>query len=245
MFYVNFKTDIIESRMTTSIFREEFIMKLVSKYGWSIVPKDNSFLYYEMNYKGDEIGYFRYTFDNIVQIDKDNYAEWKYGIGYKSILEYFADDAVVTSSIKLEDGSNIVTEYKDSNIHKFNGTGNLVWVNESMSEYGSIYSLAYQKDFLWCVYPTLNMMKKFSLNTFKEEIVIGELVNGPFNYPEFAITYGDRLYVCDMGNCRICIIDLNTYEVSEYLKFNEPTWEYFQIDGKEIVRLESGIYILD
>ena len=89
MFYVNFKTDIIESRMTTSIFREEFIMKLVSKYGWSIVPKDNSFLYYEMNYKGDEIGYFRYTFDNIVQIDKDNYAEWKYGIGYKSILEYF------------------------------------------------------------------------------------------------------------------------------------------------------------
>ncbi|SFD05215.1 hypothetical protein [Clostridium uliginosum] len=33
-------------------------MKLISKYGWSIVPQDNSFLYYEMNSKGQEIGYF-------------------------------------------------------------------------------------------------------------------------------------------------------------------------------------------
>jgi len=220
-------------------------MKLVSKDGWAIVPQDNSFLYYEMNSKGDEIGYFRYSFDNIVEIDKDTYSEGKYGIGYKSVVEYFEDDAVIPSSIRLEYGSIIVTEYKNSSIHKFDGNGNLIWVNESMGEYDSIYSLAYPKDFFWCVYPTSNMIKKFSLNTFKEEISIGELVNGTFNYPEFAIAYGDRLYVCDMQNYRICIIDLNTNELSEYLKFNEPTWEYFQIDGKEIVRLESGIYIKD
>ncbi|MBU3182339.1 hypothetical protein [Clostridium psychrophilum] len=66
-----------------------------------------------------------------------------------------------------------------------------------------------------------------------------------FNSPEFAIAYGDRLYVCDMGNLRICIVDLNTNEVKNYLKFNEHTWEYYQIDGKEIVRLDSEIYILD
>ena len=89
------------------------------------------------------------------------------------------------------------------------------------------------------------MIKKFSLNTFKEEISIGQLEKGPFELPEFTIVYEDKLYVCDMGNYRICIIDLKTNEVREYLRFNEPTWEYFQIDGKEIVRLESGIYILD
>jgi hypothetical protein len=63
--------------------------------------------------------------------------------------------------------------------------------------------------------------------------------------PEDAIVYDDKLYVCDMGNRRICIVDLNTNEVKEYLKFGEPTWEYFQINGKEIIRLQSGIYILD
>ena len=220
-------------------------MRLISVDGWAIVPQDNSFLYYEMNYQGDEIGYFRYTFDNIVKIDKDTYSEGKYGKGYKSILGYFEDDAVIPSSIKMEDGSIIVTEYKNSAIHKFDGNGNLVWVSDSMCKYDIIYGLAYQRDFLWCVYPSSNMIKKFSLNTFKEEITIGEIVNGPLNYPESAIVYGDRLYVCDMQNYRICIIDLNTNELSEYLKFNEPTWEYFQIGGKEIVRLDSGLYILD
>ena len=53
-------------------------MRLVSKDGWSIVPQDNSFLYYE-------------------------------------------DDVVIPSSIRLEYGSIIVTEYENSNIHKFDG----------------------------------------------------------------------------------------------------------------------------
>lgn len=34
-------------------------MRLVSKYGWEIVPKQNGFLYYEMNCRGDKIGCFR------------------------------------------------------------------------------------------------------------------------------------------------------------------------------------------
>ncbi|GAA0716417.1 hypothetical protein GCM10008905_00830 [Clostridium malenominatum] len=220
-------------------------MKLISKYGWSIVPEDNSFLYYDMNNGGEQIGYFKCLFDNIVNIDEDTYSRCKYGVGYKNILKYFKNDVVGPSSVKLEDGSIIVTEYIDSYIHKFDRNGNLVWINESTGDYNNIYSIAYQKDFLWCVYPTVNMIKKFSLNTFREEKSIGEIINGPFNFPEFAIAYGDSLYVCDMGNCRICIIDLNTNEVTEYLKFNEPTWEYYQINGKEIVRLQSGIYILD
>ncbi|WP_207640903.1 hypothetical protein [Clostridium lundense] len=222
-------------------------MKLISEQGWSIVPQDNSFLYYEMGDRGKEIGYFRYSFhnDNVTEIDKDTYSKGKYGVHYKKVLEYFKDDSVGPSCVSLEDSSIIVTEYMNSYIHKFDENGNLVWINESMGNYESIYSLAYEKDFLWCVYPTLSTIKKFSLNTFQEEVSIGKIVDGVFNYPEFAIVYDDNLYVCDMGNYRICIVDLNTNEVREYLKFHEPTWEYFQIDGKEIVRLQSGIYVLD
>ncbi|KOA19712.1 hypothetical protein CLHOM_18010 [Clostridium homopropionicum DSM 5847] len=114
-----------------------------------------------------------------------------------------------------------------------------------MGKYDSIYSIAYDKDFLWCVYPVSNMIKKFSLNNFGEEISIGERINGIFNYPVSAIVYDNKLYVCDMGNYRICTVDLAINEVKEYLKFNEPTWKYFKINGKEIVRLQSGIYILE
>lgn len=221
-------------------------MKLISKYGWSIVPQGNSFLYYEMNSKGKEIGYFRYSFDNsIVKIDKDTYSECKYGKGYKNILKYFENDAVVPSSIMCGDGTVIVTEFKGSYIHMFDRNDNLIWINESMGSYNNIYSLAYEVGFLWCVYPTSNMIKKFSLNTFKEEVSIGGVIDKIFNLPEFAIAYDDKLYVCDMGNDRICIVDLGTNEIKEYLKFNEPTWEYFQINGQEIVRLKSGIYILN
>lgn len=136
-------------------------MRLVFQNGWSIVPKDNSFLYHEMDEKGKEIGYFRYSFDNISEIDKDIYSEDKFGIGYKNILKHFEDDAVVPSSIKLEDGSTIVTEYKDSYIHKFDKIGNLVWVNDSIGQYNNIYGLAYQKGYLWCLYPASNVIKNF------------------------------------------------------------------------------------
>lgn len=220
-------------------------MRLISKHGWSIVPEDNSFSYYEMGDKGAEIGYFRYSFNNIIAIDKDTYSKSKYGKGYKNVLSYFNDNPVSPSSISLEDDSFIVTEFMNSYIHKFDENGNLIWINKSMGKHDNIYGLAYEKGFLWCAYPTSNMIKKFSLNTFNEEISIGELVNSPFSYPEFAIAYGNSLYVCDMGNHRICLVDFNTNEVKEYLKFNEPTWEYFQINGKEIVRLQSGVYIID
>lgn len=221
-------------------------MRLVSKNGWSIVPQDNAFLYYEMNDRGNEIGYFRYSFDNnIVEIDKDTYSEGKYGVYYKNILKYFEDNAVVPSFIRLDDGTIIATEFKSSYIHRFDENGNLLWVNDTIGEYDSIYSLAYQKGYLWCVYSAANVIKKFSLDTFMEIVSIGERIDGVFSLPEDAIVYDDKLYVCDMSNRRICIVDLNTNEVKEYLKFGEPTWEYFQINGKEIVRLQSGIYILD
>lgn len=46
-------------------------MRLVSKNGWSIVPQNDSFLFYEMNDSGKEIGYFRYSFinDSVIEID--------------------------------------------------------------------------------------------------------------------------------------------------------------------------------
>lgn len=195
-------------------------MRLVSQNGWSIVPKHNSFLYHKIDGEGKEIGYFRYSFDNISEIDEDIYSEGKFGIGYKNILKHFEDNAVVPSSIKLEDGSTIVTEYKDSYIHKFDKIGNLVWVNDSMGEYNNIYGLAYQKGYLWCLYPNSNVIKKFSLDTFEEVTSIGGIIDGIFNLPENAVVYNDKLYVCDMGNHRICTIDLNTNKVKEYLKFN-------------------------
>ncbi|KOA21563.1 hypothetical protein CLHOM_00220 [Clostridium homopropionicum DSM 5847] len=216
-------------------------MKLISEKGWSIVPKDDSFLYHEISDRGEEIGYFSYSFDNICEIDKDTYSKWKFGLGYKNILKFFNNHPALPSYVTLEDGSIIATEFKGSYIHKFDKNGNLLWINDSMCKHDSIYSIAFYKNFLWCVYPVSNMIKKFSLNSFGEEISIGERTNGIFNYPESAIVYDHKLYICDMGNYRICTVDLATNQVKEYLKFTEPTWEYFKINGKEIVRLQGCV----
>lgn len=219
-------------------------MKLISQKGWSIVPKDNSFLYYEMNDRGEDIGYFRYSLGRVIEINKDTYSREKFGLGYKNILKFFDNIPTLPSYVIMEDNSIITAEFKDSYIYKFDKNGNLLWINNSMGEYDSIYSIAYNNGFLWCVYPVSNIIKKFSLNTFQEVLSIGERQNGIFSYPEFAIVYDDILYVCEMGNYRICTVDLAQNEVKEYLKFDEPIWEYFRINGKEIVRLQSGIYIL-
>jgi len=48
-----------------------------------------------------------------------------------------------------------------------------------------------------------------------------------------------------MNNNRILRIKIQTKEWIEYLKFNEETWEYRQFKGNEIVRLQSGIYLVE
>ncbi len=64
------------------------------------------------------------------------------------------------------------------------------------------------------------------------------------NYPEQMRVFGDFVFVCDMANKRICKINIDTKELTGYKKFDEPTWEYGQFKGKEIVKLTSGLYEL-
>ncbi len=48
-----------------------------------------------------------------------------------------------------------------------------------------------------------------------------------------------------MGHGRICKIDERTLEVTSVADFTEAVWECVQVAGQLIVRLQSGIYLLN
>jgi hypothetical protein len=150
--------------------------------------------------------------------------------------------------IKLNNGEYISCLFQDSQIYLHDKNGNIIKeynIGHFNTGFDQIYSIALDKNNnLWVVEPSDHYVGEFSLDTEKELFRVGGNFEKPeiFNYPEQARSFEDFMYIADMGNKRICKININTKEITEYLSFEEPVWDYLQFQGKEIVKLGSGLY---
>ncbi len=108
--------------------------------------------------------------------------------------------------------------------------------------FDTVYGFAVYEDLIWVAYPTRNTIKCYNLKTYKELYSIGDIGGTLFNLPESIYFYDELLYVCDMGNQRICTIDPKSKVIGSYKVFREPVWEYIRSNNYEIVRLKSGIF---
>jgi DNA-binding beta-propeller fold protein YncE len=111
-----------------------------------------------------------------------------------------------------------------------------------------VYGLALGKDMLWLCATTHHSL--IALN-YSGEVVqtIGNADYGAekgdiFTYPEsvFYDNQQDLLYVTDMGSKSVLVVDPNTKAVSNYRKFDETVWNFFMLENKEFVLLDSGLY---
>ena len=216
-------------------------MQLIDRGGCNIMLDGDSILFYRQ----EEKKYIRYSLFAMDDIDEGYYLQVKFGKAYKKVSSRFGDKKIKdANSAILPDGSVLVSFYQDSVIHKYDLQGELLWKNEDAGKWDTIYDIAVEDNFVWCAYPTSNTIKRFSLDTFREDVSLGGWEEKIFNYPETINVYSDSLFVCDMGSKRIIKVKLSSHKIEEHMHFNEPVWEYVQLKDKEIVRLDSGIYLL-
>ena len=179
---------------------------------------------------------------NIVEISYLDFVKYKYRNAY-----LYVEDSSFIRAFRAND--HILTNYFQENIiREYDVEGNFVQEYINIG-FDYIYSMTVDKnDKLWIAQPTTHFIGQYSLNDEKELYKLGgdyEHINpGIFNYPEHIIAIEDYIYISDMGNNRICKLNINTKKLSEHLKFNEPTWEYCIFKNNEIVRLQSGLYYL-
>ena len=54
----------------------------------------------------------------------------------------------------------------------------------------------------------------------------------------------DTLYVSDMGNEKVCRINLDTLEVETYLELDGPVFHYERIGDEEFVRVNNELFLV-
>ena len=79
--------------------------------------------------------------------------------------------------------------------------------------------------------------KKFSMR-------IGSKDSTSFNNPVSISKYDNELFICNKGSNKVRTINLKDYSVNDFRIFDEPVYKYLRSCGKEIVVLESGVYVL-
>lgn len=222
--------------------------KLIDIKGWDIIVKKEFFYFQRINDEyGKDISYHKSDLRNILTISEAEFNEIKYGVNYKMILSLLDFDADANYSVKITDDLIICTSYLDYFFYLFDKGGRLKEKRDDIG-FDSIYSFDLDKNGdVWFAIPTANYIGQFSLSRSQEVFHLGEkyVVGKPLTFPEDIKIYDDFAFISDMENHRIIRLNIETKEWTNYLSFDEPTWEYRQYKDKEIVRIQSGIYLVE
>lgn len=195
----------------------------------------------------EDIKYMKYREGAIEAITLDAYYKARYGENYERIMAYFKDWS--TSRAIGHDGSVYVCHYQESIICKFDSKGSLVRKYEEMGKVDTIYDIAVHGNSIWCAYPTSHTIKRFSLEDGSLEVSLSEegleMDTGTiFSFPESLSKHGDTLYVSDMGNRRVCSVDLATLAVDTHLQVDGLVFQYERLGNEEFVKLVSKLCLV-
>lgn len=176
------------------------------------------------------------------QSTKGAYLLNKFGAAYEKITEklddYLSCDAAVLPN------KHVAVAYTTGELGLFDEDGNLYWTGDLQYRDCPVSSVAAEKKYLWCVVPDNNCVVRYSPVTEKIVLRIGGDSSTAFSTPVSIANYGDTLYICNYKSCKIRTIDLKNFSVSDYKEFEEPVYRYIRTNDREIVELESGVYML-
>ena len=218
-------------------------MRLISKNGFDFIC-DGDFIFFIERAENHNIRFFKTDLDKLLEIGLDEYTNIKFGKSWGTTQSPYNE------CIKLGNGEYLTSSFYDSTIYRHSNDGNKIKeynIGHFETGFDTTESIALDKNGnLWIAQPPSHYVGQFSLDTEKELFRIGGDFENPdtFDHPEQVRVFGDFVYVCDMGNKRICRINIDTKELTVYKKFEENTWEYGQFKTKEIAKLNSGIYEL-
>ncbi len=183
----------------------------------------------------------------IVEITEEEYFKAFYGELYEPMVTRFGDRS--TSRCWDQDGSLYVCYEQESVIYKFDRSGALLRKYEEMGQIDTVYDIAVYGNSIWCAYPTSHTVKRFSLEDGSLEVSVSDggisMDRGSlFCYPESLTLLGNMLYVSDMGNERVCRINLDTLGVETYLELDGAVFQYERVGDEEFVQISNELYLV-
>lgn len=201
------------------------------------------YLYFQ-DYRHELSSYYRYSIANGVEnIDRTTFLTQKFWPYFELILPCLEDEN--EKVIRQKNWGIITCWFKNFYFQWFSSEWKFLKKREDIW-FASIYGFDIDNNNnIWYLIPTYDYVWVFSL---EKNIEIFPFENYKFTWyfsmPENIIIYDDYAYISDMWNKRIMRMNIITFELEEYLNFDESVWEYIQCNDMEIVRLESGIYLL-
>lgn len=175
-------------------------------------------------------------------VTKSVYLLNKYGAEYKKIAEQLGD--YVSCDADVSESKQIIVVYPSGETGVFSQDGTMAWSNDLRYHESEITGVVCDGRFIWSVVPEENCVVSYSLSHKKFSMRIGSKESDSFQKPVSISKYNDELYICNEISKKVRVISLKDYSVKDFRIFDEPVYKYLRSCGKEIVWLESGIYIL-
>jgi len=214
---------------------------------YEILPTQDGIIFSYANREYEEgmieISYKMISFDTrrITDIAKNIYMINKFGNSYK-MMERLCDNYVTAKSIILP-GGKVFLLHDDGSAQVVDADGEPLWTGTLIYHHHLPSDAVLFSDGLWVAYENANVLLKYSLQNMRLELRVGGN-NSPFEGPCDLFAEAGELVVCNKNSGTIKSINLNTYNVLEYEKFDEPLLQYVCVKGYRFVALESGLYVI-
>ena len=166
----------------------------------------------------------------------------KYGEKYERIAEQLSDFIYCDASVLPN--KHVAVAYTSGEIGLFNDKGELYWTGDLQYKGCPISGVVSEGKYLWCVVPENNCIIRYSPTTEKIVLRIGGDSSTAFLNPVSIGIYENKLYICNYQSCKIRTVNLKDFTVADYKTFDEPVYRYIKTNDREIVELESGVYML-
>ncbi len=166
----------------------------------------------------------------------------KFGEKYEAISEQLSDFIYCDAAILPN--KHVAVAYTSGEIGLFNDKGELYWTGDLQYKDCPISGVVPEGKYIWCVVPENNCIIRYSPTTEKIVLRIGGDSSTAFLNPVSLNVYENKLYICNYQSCKIRTVNLKDFSVADYKSFDEPVYRYIKTNDREIVELESGVYML-
>ena len=166
----------------------------------------------------------------------------KLGENYETIADQLSD-FIYCDACQMGNKHTAIA-YASGEIGLFDDKGKLYWTGDLQYKGYPINGVVSDGKYLWCVVPENNCIIRYSPTTEKIVLRIGGDSSTAFLNPVSLSLYDNKLYVCNYESCKIRTVNLKDFTVADYKIFDEPVYRYIKANDREVVELESGVYIL-
>ncbi len=174
-------------------------------------------------------------------VAKNIYLITKFGSNYKAVSA-LCDNYITAKSVLLP-GGRVFLLLQNGTASLLDSDGAALWTGLLSYRGMAPSDIVFREDALWASYSQFDILLKYNLVTMREELKIGG-ARSPFKAPKGLFAEGELVTVCNSGSMELKKINLDTYDLVEGEKFEEPVYQYVSVGNNRFVLLESGLYII-